>query len=290
MIQDSLARYAPKDSLHSHACAATLRYKLHFADASTTYHMPRPGQLRIVVTVREPQDSARVKYRHAPLDTTNGRPEWSEVRDLIKKSPGVFETASRSFFLGGPGNPPPRYQNAADSTTAMRTAAWLRSKHTQSDLDTALHVAAHSANMYDRMIAVLLLANFPEQDAAWYGLVDALLESDGFPKVYASSVLTTLATRSTRLIDWRPREAVLHAILDGTSLFVAPAVMDMLVRTGVGPANSSGLLRDGGSLLLEYVASGTPLLSYRSHELLVKLRGHDLGTSVASWREWMAGL
>lgn len=290
MIQDSLARYAPTDSLQSHTCAATLRYKLHFADAVTTYHVPRPGQLRIVVTVREPQDSAQVKYRRVPLDTTNGRPDWSDVRDVIKRSPAVFETASRSLFLGGPRNPPPRYQNAADSATAMRTATWLRSKHARSDLDTALHVVAHSANMYDRMIAVLLLANFAEHDTAWYGLVDALQESDGFPKVYAASVLTTLATRSTRQIDWRPREAALNAILDGTSVFVAPDLMETLVRTGIGPANASGLLRGGGSLLLEYVASGTPLLSYRSHELLVKLRGGDLGTSVATWRAWMAGL
>src|SRR4051812_34702076 len=37
MIQDSLARYAPHDSLLSHACAAILRGKLHFADAAVTY-------------------------------------------------------------------------------------------------------------------------------------------------------------------------------------------------------------------------------------------------------------
>ena len=36
MLQDSLAKYAPADSLQSHACAATLRYTLHFADAAST--------------------------------------------------------------------------------------------------------------------------------------------------------------------------------------------------------------------------------------------------------------
>jgi hypothetical protein len=66
--------------------------------------------------------------------------------------------------------------------------------------------------------------------------------------------------------------------------------MEALVLTGIGPVNSVGLLRGGGSLLLDYVASGTPLLSYRGHELLVKLRGHDLGTTVESWRAWIAGL
>ena len=34
MIEDSLAAYSPTDSLTGHACAAILRGKLHFADAS----------------------------------------------------------------------------------------------------------------------------------------------------------------------------------------------------------------------------------------------------------------
>src|SRR4051812_28278239 len=38
MIQDSLRRYAPTDSLMSHACAAILRQKLRFADASVVYY------------------------------------------------------------------------------------------------------------------------------------------------------------------------------------------------------------------------------------------------------------
>src|SRR3954471_24095654 len=37
MIQDSLHRYAPNDSLLSHACAAVLREKLKFADAAVVY-------------------------------------------------------------------------------------------------------------------------------------------------------------------------------------------------------------------------------------------------------------
>ena len=66
--------------------------------------------------------------------------------------------------------------------------------------------------------------------------------------------------------------------------------METLVRTGIGPANAPALLRGGGSLLLDYIGSGTPLLAYRSHELLVKLRGADLGANVEAWRTWIASL
>jgi hypothetical protein len=89
MIQDSLARYSPTDSLQSHACAAALRYKRHFTDASASYYSPKPGELRIVVTVREPQDSLLVKYRRVAFDTTGGRREWAEVRDIMATSPAT---------------------------------------------------------------------------------------------------------------------------------------------------------------------------------------------------------
>ncbi|HEY8176041.1 MAG TPA: hypothetical protein VIF32_10130, partial [Gemmatimonadaceae bacterium] len=62
MIQDSMAKYAPGESLASHACAAVLRYKLGFADASATNYLfvtPADTTEQMLVAVVEPQDSAR---------------------------------------------------------------------------------------------------------------------------------------------------------------------------------------------------------------------------------------
>lgn len=290
MIQDSLARYSPADSLQSHACASVLRYKLHFADASTTYFVPRPGEFRIVVTVREPQDSARVKYRHVQFDTTGGLAEWADVRAVLAQKTGLFEDATRSLFLGGPRNPPSRLRATPDSSEVIQLASWFRLRTSDKDRTTALHVLAHAPNMLDRTIATIVLANFPERDDTWYALVDALLEPDYSPKVFASLVLTTLSERGRRAVDWTPRYAALNSILDGTSLFHAGDVMEMLVYTGAGPAQARALLKNGGTLLLDYLGSGTPLLAYRSHELLVKLRGEDLGSSPEPWRQWIASL
>ena len=71
MIQDPLARYAPGESLASHACAAILRQKLGFADAAAQYYSPSPGSTKgyWAVPVVEPQDSARVRYRELPRDS-----------------------------------------------------------------------------------------------------------------------------------------------------------------------------------------------------------------------------
>lgn len=290
MIQDSLARYAPGDSLQSDACAAILRYKLHFADAAVGIFIDGPTQPRVVVTVREPQDSARVKYRALPLDTAGGRAAWAPASDLMRRVPALFEMAARGLFLGGPRNPRPRFRNSTDSVAAAGVADFLRAHTSDQDRRDALAALDTSPKLYDRIVAALILANFTGRDDTWYALVDALRESDGATKDYATNVLQTAATRTHRAIDWRPQYAAIHAILDGTSLFVVPDVMDILTQTGVGPADAAPLLKGGADILLAYLQGDTPYLAHRSHDLLVKLRGSDLGMNVEPWREWIDGL
>jgi hypothetical protein len=82
-----------------------------------------------------------------------------------------------------------------------------------------------------------------------------------------------------------------HAILDGTSLFQLESLAELLTdRPEIGPQHASPFLRNGGEMLLNYLASEQPTLSLPARRLLVKLRGSDLGTDVAAWRRWIAGL
>ena len=57
MVQDSLAKYAPEDGLATHACAAALRTKLGFADASVSISFSRPGMRRVDIAVVEPVEN-----------------------------------------------------------------------------------------------------------------------------------------------------------------------------------------------------------------------------------------
>lgn len=90
MIQDSLHRYAPSDSLLSHACAAVLREKLKFADAAVVYRtMVVDGvparKPYLAVTVIEPQDSALVDYREPFRDSVPTRRAWAPVRRALEE-------------------------------------------------------------------------------------------------------------------------------------------------------------------------------------------------------------
>src|SRR5256885_747596 len=96
MILDSLARYAPGDSLTSHACAAILRMKLGFADAAAEYYPPGfEGSLNgyWAVPVVEPQDSARVRYRPRPRDSVPDRADWAAAFAVFRQHNQAFQSA-----------------------------------------------------------------------------------------------------------------------------------------------------------------------------------------------------
>lgn len=290
MLQDSLAKYAPGDSLQSHACAAVLRYKLGFADAASMSFIMDGAKPRIVVSVREPQDSARVHYRVMGMDTTNGRASWHLVTDAMALRPSVFRPAEEGFLssrlpasVGG-------FRSSADSVEGMAILAFLRARTADRDRQTALDVLAHSPNLYDRATAALILANFGARDGTWWALSETLRESDGMVKGIAADVLNSLSERSPRRVRWGPAAKGIHAMLDGTSLFELPQVIGLLTRTGAGPADARAFLRGGGEMLLGYLESSNTYLSGSSHKFLVQLRGADLGADVAPWRAWIDSL
>jgi hypothetical protein len=290
MIQDSLGKYSPRDSLQSHACAAVLRYKLKFADASAALFMTADGKDPpfTVVTVREPQDSALVHFRALPFDSVSPDPTWRQVTDALSRGAMPAAMAVRAYLTPSASLPPSA--TAADSADVGALVAFLRSRNTDEDRRKALAMLQSDPNMYDRVAATLVLANFSERDDTWWALVDAMRETDGPVKSFATDVLRSLSLRYPRKIDWRPRSKDLHAMLNGTSLFVIPTLLDVLVRTEIGPDDAGPLLRGGGEIVLEYLRSSKPYYSRPSRALLVKLRGDDLGAAAEPWRAWIATL
>ena len=318
MIQDSLGKYSPGDSLQSHACAAVLRYKLHFADAAAlTVNMGGRQPNVVFVSVREPQDSARVHYRSVAMETTRARAGWRAVSDVIDKDPGRFSTIARTFLTPPPASTPPLktvqtvpYASASPfarrdsaltdrATRAEREADgpvdpavhFLRRRTTERDYQEALDAVTHSPNIYDRAIATLILFNFPNREAARVALFNAIREPTGMVRGYALDVLIGLAVRAKTPWSLTSVSTGIRQVLDGTSLFQLPGMIELLnTIPGVGPAQAAPFLKGGGEMLLNYLASDQPVLTNPVHALLVTLRGDDLGMNVAVWRAWIAGL
>jgi xanthine/CO dehydrogenase XdhC/CoxF family maturation factor len=291
MVQDSLAVYAPGDSIHTHTCAAALRYRLGFAEAASVVYLDG-GRPYVLVSVVEPQDSARVRHRDLPRDTTSFREPWSEAVAVIRMRPDLFQIAvdgyAPDFAVRGL-QPPPHL--GQDSAQVLRVWGFLATRRSQADYQAAAAVLTGSApSLYDRMVAAAILANFADRDSTWWVLVDALRESDGPVKAIAGTVLAASASREPRAVHWRPAAPTIHALLNGTGLFEFRRVLEWLPRMGAGPEYSREFLAGGGEMVLAYLAAEHGPSRDLAHRFLVAMRGEDCGDGADCWRDWISSL
>jgi hypothetical protein len=291
MIQDSLARYAPGESLTSHACAAILRGKLGFADAAAEYYPPgveagTKGYWGVPVV--EPQDSARVRYRARPRDSVPDRTEWAAALAFFKQHNQEFQSAIQwpPFLLA---------RMHSDSLEPRLAPArplleFLRAHRTEADRRSALWTLAHDGNVRQRAVAAVVLAGFPERDSTWWALADALRDQDGMVSATASQVLSTLSQSAARPVNWAPVADSIRAVLDGTDLFAHNILLDALAATSVDSALASKLLRGGGELVLAKLRSKDPRGARAAHRFLAQVSGRDFGQNVAAWENWVRSL
>lgn len=292
MIADSLARYSPGDSLHSHACAAALRYRLGFAEAASTVFRSG-GKPYVLVSLVEPQDSARIRHRYIPLDTTTFREEWAGVVDVIRTRPDLFILAVSRYGPGGISAEDRELPAHAGRDSALVHRVWefLAAHRREEDFETSTHIlAAGDPALYDRMVAAAILSNFSDRDRAWWVLADALRESDGPVKATAGTVLASRAWAEPRDVDWGPAASTIHALLNGTGLFELRAVLAWLPRMGASPRWSAAFLAGGGEMVLAYLQAEHPPTRDLVHQFLIRMSGMDLGIAVEPWRAWIASL
>ena len=291
MIQDSLARYAPGDSLTSHACAAILRGKLGFADAAVQYYPQGfEGNTKgyFAVPVVEPQDSARVRYRARPRDTIPDRADWAAALAIFREHNQVFQSAIQwpPFLLGRmhPDSVEPRL------APARPLLEFLRAHRTEADRRSALWTLAHDGNAHQRAVAAVVLAGFPESDSTWWALADALRDQDAMVSGTASQVLHTLSGSAARTVNWAPLADVVRAVLDGTNLFAHNDLLDALAATKVDPALAAALLRGGGELVLAKLRSQDRIAAHAAYHFLAQVSGRDFGQNTAAWENWVRSL
>jgi hypothetical protein len=288
MIQDSLAVHSPGDSLTSHACAAILRQHLKFADAAVIYYPPGPSALPqkgyYAVTVIEPQDSARVRYRPAFRDSQPNRTNWSAAIRVFESENQLFQRAIQdsAFLLGIKGS-----AIAADLAPALPLRRLLRSHRSSADLRLAMRTLSRDRNPVNRAIAVVLLANFAAADSAWWALAETLRDPHGMVSGTAQQVLSTLAQRAPRPIDWAPATGTLRAVIDGTNLSVQDALFDALAATQVAPRLAPQLLGGGGDLVLAKLQAEVSAVRGPARRFLVQVSGLNFGDDVSAWQHWI---
>ncbi|MEP6620664.1 MAG: hypothetical protein ABJE47_15170 [bacterium] len=297
MISDSLAKYAPGESLASHACIANLRYKLGFADANIvgfdTVDIRETDTTRrgtMIVLVREPQDSARVHPVIRAIDNTPRYEEWRPVTHVFLADVPVFLDFYQAY-LRQDSSAIPGGQSVRDSLDWAAMTQLLAHEHTNSGFTKAIHVLDQSPSNPDRSVAILILSRYPDREEAWRALLMAAVEDHQWlDSGIAQEALQVMSARHPRPVDWAPVAPVIRNVLDGTALPALIPVIDVLLRTGVDQRSAAGLLKGGGEVLTALLEVSSSEVAKPAHDLLVKLRGQDLGNAPGPWRKWIGTL
>src|SRR5262245_10051645 len=138
MVEDSLAKYG-EDSLTAHACAAILRQQLHFADASVAVFANFPEYKfkdYVAITVVEPQDSARIRYKPELRDTLPVRAEWAEAYAAFDANyrQATHALQTLSFY-----QPTLSSADSAQFRTVEPLHRLIVAKHDAAELASAIH-------------------------------------------------------------------------------------------------------------------------------------------------------
>jgi hypothetical protein len=310
MLQDSLAKYAPDVPLDSASIPAILRERLHFADAAvhrSEQIFDENESAQVTIALREPGDSARVHFRPQTLDTIARVAEWKAITSKLTGTANEhlldvvvashLEGPARTTVDSSSRNHPVTiqigypFESPEDSLAARPIIEAIAKRSTDRDFTAAVQTLDRSTSLPDRIVAVLVLANFPKRDSAWRALVTACVgQQQAADAATAAHALQSMAERFPRVVDWMPIAPTIHDILDGTALMTLPRVASALASTGVSPRDAKAFLANGGEMLVAHLESANTDLSEPAHRLLVALRGSDIGSDLVPWRAWIRTL
>lgn len=286
MVEDSLAKYG-QDSLTAHACAAILRQRLHFADASVSVFTNFPEYTfknYVAITVVEPQDSARIRYKPALRDSLPLRADWADAFAAFKANGEVAEIALQTAsFYATTLNP----EDSARFAKVEPLHRLLVAKRDAADLATVVHILDTDASIANRVIATFVLATFADHDAAWWTLMDAQRDPTGIVAGMASTMLTVMSRRAPRPVDWRPMADRIRYIVDGTNLFAFNSTLRVLEATNVDASLAPALLRGGGTILRARLRSGDVLGKRQTVSFLSKLSGLPATSADSEFSKWL---
>lgn len=251
-LVDTLRAISPNKTLH--ACAADLRRKLGFPDASAIGYYDKNKNIYTVITVIEDQYRDQIEYLNVPSDTLQPVKEWEKTLNVFQKDPQSFNWAIQFY-----GNVLQKNKEKAsedipnwiNKENIMAVWNFLLEHQSVKDKELAYWILKSDGNYKNRMIAAAILANFTESDYTWWMLIDEMRFPDARASNVAQAVVNTTLETKPRIVNWQPAVHSLKHLMEGTNLFAYNTVLEMLAQTGMDEKLATQLLTERASWLLQ---------------------------------------
>ena len=290
-LLEAIEQTAPDQPLH--ACAATMRRELGFADAGVFGYLEsttsKSERYTVIIGI---EDRARVRYRTAGSETILLPQSWQALRSLADEDLRALGMARELADLRHDRETARKFVELFGADLAAIEPIWelIAALDCERDRLLAREILANDASWMSRAIAATVLLNFGEDETAWHDLVAATVDPQAQVSGAAISVLRSLVQmESGRTVRWEAAREPLLAVLDGTNPFAFSAVVTALANTGIEPAFAKQLIREAPDLLLAHVGARHERTRQPAIDLLKAVSGEDFGADSEAWAEWLDG-
>jgi hypothetical protein len=290
-LYDEISKANPGKPFH--ACMADLKDKLGFAGAYVSMDFNQKPPYVLVVVV-EPQFASRIRYKPSPGDARPAFERWSVLAEMWKSHPNEFSAAIQlyGFFVNKSDFDLSKFFDAESILLVKQIWENLSRMNTEEDKKLAFATVDQDGDSKNRILALAVLGNFLDSDATWLVVVDSFRDQNEMVAQTATDVLANMAEHKykNKTVDWSAAAPALRALLDGTNTFTFIPIVKILTAMKVSPKLAVPLLKDGGSLLIDFLNAERRSEKNLAHGLLVQLAGKDLGTDSAKWAAWIKSL
>lgn len=293
-LLEAIQRTAPGQPLH--ACAATRKFELGFADAAVFGWIDaespedlRSGDLARYTVIIGIEDGGRVRYRTPGTETIVLPRSWRALKSVAEEDLRTLQLATGMFRLRD--DPESLRQRTEmfglDTTGLSRVWTIIEALNREDDRRLAHAILARDASWSSRAIAASVLVNFSEHDSAWHDLMSAMIDPEDRVKGSAQGVLQAwMQAGDSRPVRWDAARDHLLAVLDGTSPYMFRTVLDVLAATGETTLVKQ-LIREAPDLLLAHVGARHEITRQPAINLLKAVSGEDFGADPEGWAEWL---
>jgi len=287
-LADTLKAIDPNGSLH--ACSAILTTYLNFADANV-FSYEDSGNINTIVTVIEPEDSFRVKYESIPPKKYGTPSDWYIILPLLEDRSiiqfgiqfydKILQDKQDELKSGLE-----KFKNLINKDKINLFWNFLDTRKSLENKEDAFRILDSDGNKSNRIIAVALLSNFPEDEETWLRLINALRDSEPDVRLLAVLVINMFSNSFARKIDWSPAEKSLRYLLNGTNLMSFDILIDLLTKTELSPELGKRLLRNNSELLFAYLGAENENVKRKADSFLSYLFNRHFKT-IDDLNDWL---
>ena len=278
-----------------HACAATLKSNLEFADAAAFGFMKQleDGSMYMYTVVVGIEDDSGVQYRSSGEETIALPQTWQELQTVFDEDFGTFASLVQARYQAIEVNETEKTSTfaqlfGANSETADAVWKLMDQEYKESDHSLALEVLAKDASKSARAVAAMVLGYFPDNESTWHALAATLIDSETFVRDVAGKVLKGLIrTGKTTQVNWSAARETLLALFSGTNPWALNDILKSLVATEVDTEFALKLVQEKPELLIAHAAVEHERFRKPAHDFLTSVSGEDFGRDVDAWMKWV---